>query len=225
MRKSCFALLIVLGAVNAQAAPLPGFVLAGQTQHFSYYSRGEKVDTHKVEQRVAELEKVLGQTLTHKAKYYRYATAQEVEAVTGYYATGVTFVATGDVHSTEPCHDHELVHLIAGGFGGDPGAFFQEGLAVAVGNKGEWQGKPADRVARANAANVAAMVASFDRFEAKTAYAVAGSFVGYLIRTQGMAQVKAFFRSCGPKVDTKAAFAQAFGESVETVAARWARSL
>jgi hypothetical protein len=174
---------------------------------------------------VAEFEKVLGQTLTHKANYYRYSTAQEVAAGTGYYAAGVTFAATGDVHSTEPCHDHELVHLIAGGFGGDPGAFFQEGLAVAVGNKGEWQGKSADKVAKANAAQVAAMVASFDRFDANTAYAVAGSFVGYLVRTHGMAQVKAFFQSCGPKVDAKVAFAQTFGGSVETVAADWAKSL
>src|SRR4030095_1949581 len=104
-----------------------------QTPHFSFYSRGEKVDTQKVEKRVAELEKVLGETLTHKANYYRYATAQEVEAGTGYYAAGVTFAATGDVHSTESCHDHELVHLIAGGFGGGPGALAQEGPAVAGG--------------------------------------------------------------------------------------------
>jgi len=96
---------------------------------------------------------------------------------------------------------------------------------VAVGNKGEWQGKSADKVAKANAAQVAAMVASFDRFDANTAYAVAGSFVGYLVRTHGMAQVKAFFQSCGPKVDAKVAFAQTFGGSVETVAADWARSL
>ena len=225
MRKSCLALLILLGAVNAQASPLPGFVLAGQTQHFSFYSRGEKVDTQKVEKRVAEFEKVLGQTLTHKANYYRYSTAQEIAAGTGYYAAGVTFAATGDVHSTEPCHDHELVHLIAGGFGGDPGAFFQEGLAVAVGNKGEWQGKSADRVAKASAVDVAAMVAGFDRFEANTAYAVAGSFVGYLVRTHGMAQVTAFFRACGPKVDTKVAFAQTFGGTIDAVSADWRKSL
>src|SRR5258708_14772380 len=177
MRKSCLALLILLGAVNAQAAPLPGFVLAGQTQHFSFYSRGEKVDTQKFEKRVAEFEKVLGRTLTPKANYYRYSTAQEIAAGTGYYAAGVTFAATGDVHSTEPCHDHELVHLIAGGFGGDPGAFFQEGLAVAVGNKGEWQGKAADRVAQSSAADVAAMVAGLHPLRPDTAQAGAPPFL------------------------------------------------
>jgi len=98
-------------------------------------------------------------------------------------------------------------------------------VAGAVGNNGEWRGQSADKLAKANAANVAAMVASFDRFEPNSAYAVAGSFVGYLVRTYGMAQVKAFFQSCGPKVDTTVAFAKAFGGSVETVAADWARSL
>jgi hypothetical protein len=86
-------------------------------------------------------------------------------------------------------------------------------------------GPSANKVAKANAANVAAMLASFDRFDANTAYAVAGSFVGYLVRTLGMAQVRAFFQSCGPSVDVKVAFAQAFGASFETVAADWARSL
>src|SRR5258708_27960911 len=115
MRKSCLALLILLGAVNAQAAPLPGFVLAGQTQHFSFYSRGEKVDTQKVEKRVAEFEKVLGQPLTHKANYYRYSTAQEIAAGAGYYSAGVTFAATGGGHPTEPCPEHELGRPMAGG--------------------------------------------------------------------------------------------------------------
>ena len=96
---------------------------------------------------------------------------------------------------------------------------------MAVGNKGEWQGKSADKLAKTSTTDVAAMVAGFDRFDANTAYAVAGSFVGYLVRTQGMAQVKAFFHSCGPKVDVKVAFAQTFGGSVETVAADWAKSL
>jgi hypothetical protein len=129
------------------------------------------------------------------------------------------------VHSTEPCHDHELVHLIAGGFGGDPGAFFQEGLAVAVGNKGEWQGKPVDKLAKANAASVAAMMTSFDRFEPNAAYAVAGSFVAYLVKTHGMAQVAAFFRASGPKAEAKVAFAQSFGSTIETVATDWQKSL
>jgi hypothetical protein len=223
--RNCFLTLILwLTAAAGFSAPLPGFVLTGQTAHFSFYSRGEKVDMAKVEKRMGELEKLFGQQLTGRANYYRYATAQEVAAGTGHYAAGVTFAAANEVHSTEACHDHELVHLIANRFG-NPGTFFLEGLAVAVGNKGEWQGKSADKVAKAQAADVAQMAAQFDRFDPNTAYAVAGSFVGYLVRTHGIEQVTKFFRACGPKVDTKVAFASTFGGSLETVSAEWRKTL
>jgi hypothetical protein len=224
MRKSCLTLIWWLVAAAGFSAPLPGFVLAGQTAHFSFYSRGEKVDMPKVEKRVAELEKLFGQTLTGRADYYRYATAQEVAAGTGYYAAGVTLSAANEIHSTEPCHDHELVHLVTNRLG-NPGAFFQEGLAVAVGNRGEWQGRSADKTAKANPVSVPELVAGFDRYEPSAAYAVAGSFVGYLVRTHGIEQVTKFFRTCGPKVNTSAAFASTFGGTLETVSADWRKSL
>ena len=225
MSKSFLTGLIwTAAAASVGAAPLPGFVLAGQTAHVSFYSRGQKVDTAKVEKKVTELEKLFGQTLAGRANYYRYETPQEIAAGTGYYADGVTFAATGEVHSTEACHEHELVHLVAGQLG-DPGAFFQEGLAVAVGNHGEWQGRSADRRARASADRLAEIAANFDRFEPNAAYAVAGSFVGYLIRTHGMAQVVAYFRSCKPGANRTVAFAGAFGTSMETAAADWRKSL
>jgi len=211
-------------AGSALAAPLPGFVLTGQTAHFSFFTRGEHVDAARVEKRVGELEKLFDQPLTQHANYYRYASAQEVAAGTGHYAAGVTFAKEGEVHSTEPCHDHELVHLVAGQLG-DPGAFFQEGLAVAVGNKGQWQGRSADKLARAHAAEVVDMAAAFERFEAGASYAVAGSFVGWLIRTQGMPAVVGFFRACPRGADVKAAFARSFGRELGAAAADWQRSL
>jgi hypothetical protein len=222
--KGCLTLIWWLVAAAGFSAPLPGFVLAGQTAHFSFYSRGERVDMPKVEKRVAELEKLFGQTLTKRADYYRYATAQEVAAGTGYYAAGVTLSAANEIHSTEPCHDHELVHLVANGLG-NPGAFFQEGLAVAVGNRGEWQGRSADKAAKANTFSVAQMATSFDRFEPVAAYAVAGSFVAYLIRTHGIEQVTAFFRACTPRTDMATAFAAGFGGTLERVSAEWRKTL
>jgi hypothetical protein len=222
--KFFLTLTIWLAASFGFAAPLPGFVLAGQTAHFSFYSRGERVDTAKVEKRVGELERLFGQPLTGQASYYRYSTAQEVAAGTGHYAAGVTLYETNEIHSTEPCHDHELVHLVAGRLG-TPGAFFEEGLAVAVGNHGVWQGRSADKVAKASTAGIAQMVADFDRYEPASAYAVAGSFVGYLVRTQGVEQVTKFFRACTKGVDTPAAFVATFGGSLEAVSAQWRKSL
>ena len=220
--KFFLTLTIWLAASFGFGAPLPGFVLAGQTAHFSFYSRGEKVDTAKVEKRVGELEKLFGQSLTGQASYYRYKDAQEVAAGTGHYAAGVT-LASNEIHSTEPCHDHELVHLVANRLG-RPGAFFEEGLAVAVGNKGEWQGRSADKIAKTSAVSIPQMVAAFDRYEPNAAYAVAGSFVGFLVRTHGVEQVTKFFRACHKGVDT-AAFAATFGGSLEAVSADWRKSL
>ncbi len=223
MRNSVAIIALSLLAPALQAAPLPGFALAAQTQHFSFYTRGEKVDAQKVEQRVSELEKMFGQTVKH-ADYYRYANAQEVAAGTGQYAAGVTFAAANEVHSTEAFHEHELVHLVAGQLG-DPGAFFQEGLAVAIGNHGRWRGHSVDQVAKGATASVDAMVAGFDRMDPEQAYAVAGSFVGHLVRTQGLAKVSAFFRACRPGTDTAVAFAATFGRTLPAAGTEWRASL
>jgi hypothetical protein len=224
MKKSVATVALALLAPALQAAPLPGFVLAAETAHFSFYSRGgERVDAQKVEQRTSELEKMFGQTVKH-ADYYRYASAQEVAAGTGQYAAGVTFAAAAEVHSTEAFHEHELVHLVAGQLG-DPGTFFQEGLAVAIGNHGRWHGHSVDQVAKGAAASVDAMVAGFDRMDPEQAYAVAGSFVGHLIRTQGLDKVSAFFRACHPGTDTAVAFASVFGRTLQAAGAEWKASL
>ena len=190
----------LLAAANLQAAPLPGFVLTAQTQHFSFYSRdNQKVDAQKTEQYLAQVEQLLGQQVEGRAEYYRYASAQELAAGTGTYAAGLTLAHSGQIHSTQAFHAHEIVHLVAGQMG-NPGAFFQEGLAVAIGNGAKWQGKDVDKLARkaAKGARVSSFVAQFDSLDADTAYAVAGSFVNRLIRAHGIAKVAEFFRACAP---------------------------
>jgi hypothetical protein len=215
----------ILAAANLQAAPLPGFVLTAQTQHFSFYSRdNQKVDSQKTERYLAQVEQLLGQQVDGRAEYYRYATAQELAAGTGTYAAGLTLA--GQIHSTQAFHAHEIVHLVAGQMG-NPGVFFQEGLAVAIGNEAKWQGKDVDSLARkAAGTKLSSIVARFDSMDADTAYAVAGSFVNRLIKTQGIGKVAEFFRACGPKgTNTTAAFARTFGQSLDEAGAAWAASL
>ena len=214
-----------LAAANLQAAPLPGFVLTAQTQHFSFYSRdNQKVDSQKTERYLAQVEQLLGQQVDGRAEYYRYATAQELAAGTGTYAAGLTLA--GQIHSTQAFHAHEIVHLVAGQMG-NPGVFFQEGLAVAIGNEAKWQGKDVDSLARkAAGTKLSSLVARFDSMDADTAYAVAGSFVNRLIKTQGIGKVAQFFRACGPKgTNTAAAFAGTFGQTLDEAGAAWAASL
>ncbi len=219
----------LLAAANLQAAPLPGFVLTAQTQHFSFYSRdNQKVDSQKTERYLAQVEQLLGQQVTGRAEYYRYASAQELAAGTGTYAAGLTLAHSGQIHSTQAFHAHEIVHLVAGQMG-NPGVFFQEGLAVAIGNEARWQGKDVDSLARkvaAGGAKLSAYVARFDSMDADAAYAVAGSFVKHLIKTHGIAKVAEYFRACGPTGgNPSVAFARTFGQTLDEAGAVWAASL
>lgn len=209
----------------ASAAPLPGFVLAAQSTHFSFYSRGEKVEAAKVERSVDRIEKALGQKMSGHAEYYRYGSPQELQAGTGHYAAGVTFAQAGQVHSTEAVHEHELVHLIAGQLG-NPGTFFQEGLAVALGNEGRWHGEKVDKIARQNPMSLPRLIAQFESADPNISYPVAGSFVGFLVKTYGAPQVASFFKACGENGAARdTAFAKTFGTTTAQAAQAWQASL
>lgn len=224
--KNVLAIVLAGLAVGStvEAAPLPGFSLVAETKRFAFYTRGEKVDANKVEATMSRLEGELGARFDGRAEYYRYGSPQEVAAGTGHYAEGVTFAEQGTVHSVEACHDHELVHLVAGRMG-NPGAFFQEGLAVALGNKGRWQGKSVDHFARKVDAPVEALIAGFDRIEPNTAYAVAGSFVGHLVRAHGAKKVAEFFKESPRGTAVPAAFAKVFGQSLAEAGQEWRKAL
>ena len=217
----------VLLAGPAAGAGLPGFVLKAQTEHFSFYSRSAraKIDAEKSERYLARVQAQLGHRVSGRAEYYRYDTPQEIAAGTGTWAEGVTFARAGQIHSTQEFHAHEIVHLVAGQMG-NPGAFFHEGLAVALGNEGRWRGKDVDDVARATARKmpIATLVASFAQLEADVAYPVAGSFVAALIRVHGLEKVAAFFRACDGR-NTGDAFARTFGQSLQAAGAAWAAAL
>jgi len=224
-KKALMAALIVAGLGGSlEAAPLPGFTLAASTPRVSIYTRGGKVDARRIDQTVTRLEQTLGHRLSTPAEYYRYDSAQEVAAGTGHYAAGVTFPQQGQVHSIEPAHEHELVHLVAGQMG-DPGRFFQEGLAVALGNGGRWQGKDVDRVAKGLTVSMSALRGRFEEYEPSFAYSAAGSFVGYLIKTHSVTKVAEFFRACTPGSDPAPAFARVFGRSIDEAGTAWQASL
>lgn len=216
----------LLAAANVEAGPLPGFSLKAQTEHFSFYARtNQKIDAEKSERYLAEVQKTLGQRVSGRAEYYRYENPQEVAAGTGTYAEGVTFARAGQIHSTQEFHAHEIVHLVAGQMG-NPGVFFQEGLAVALGNGGKWQGKDVHKLGKdtARGRSVSSLVAGFARLEANTAYPVAGSFVSSLIQQHGIAKVTEFFRACTGN-NTTAAFARVFGQSLDEAGAAWVATL
>jgi hypothetical protein len=218
-------LSLVASSASAGAA-LPGFTLAAQTTHFSFYSRGAKIEAEKSEKFLANVEKLLGAALQGQASYYAYRTPEEVEAATGSLAQGITFSKQREIHSAHGFHAHEIVHLVAGQMG-DPGVFFQEGLAVALGNEGRWNGTCVDKLAKktVKALPIQKLIDQFQTIDTQVSFPAAGSFVKSLIKTHGMEKVSDFFKSCPKARDREAAFQRTFGVSIAQAAADWTASL
>jgi hypothetical protein len=222
-------LIATLAAGQVEAAALPGFALVAQTQHFSFYSRNPrlKVDADKAEQSLRELSALLGQPVEGRAEFFRHERAEDIALYTGVYSTGFAEQSGERLHSILPNHPHEIVHIVAVRMG-QPGDFFQEGLAVALGDHGRLNGVPVERLAKkALARYQAAVVANeFKSVDANAAYAVAGAFVEHLIQTRGLNKVADLFRACadGPG-QRDAAFAQIFGRSLDGELNAWAAAL
>ncbi len=223
MRKSITLAMLTVAALVASrpAMALPGFTLAATTPRVSFYTRGPAVDVAGIEASLTRIEGTLGTRLAGHASYYRYTSAQEVAAGTGHYADGVTF--SGQVHSTRERHDHELVHLIAAQMG-DPGRFFQEGLAVALGDDSRGLRKAAKKALSGGQA-VSRFVSAFDGQDQVAAYAVAGTFVRHLIDTFGMDTVRGFYRASRSEASMRASFATSFGQDLEPALAAWRSNL
>jgi hypothetical protein len=228
--KTRFALLGLAASLAAPALAAPpagGFALRAKTSRIAFYARGDaRVNVQKSEEHLARVESLLGQKVSGPVELYHYERPEDIAAATGRYAGGLTFPGLGQVHTTAAADNHELVHLVAHELG-DPGPFFQEGLAVLLGDGGKWMGQPVDKVARkvVKGTTLAALIASFDRIEPREGYAVAGSFVSHLVERHGLAKVTHFFRACHAARDTKTAFASIFGESLDEAGAAWVRAL
>jgi hypothetical protein len=216
-------------ATQVQAAPLPGFALVSQTQHFSFYSRDPhlKIEAEKAERYLGEISALLGQPVEGRTDFIRHERAEDVAAYTGTYATGFAEQGGDRLHSALPTHPHEIVHVVAFHMG-QPGDFFQEGLAVALGDHGKVGGVAAERLAKAALAHCRAttIVNAFRDVDPTAAYAVAGAFVAHLIRTRGVTKIAEFFRACpdGPS-QRDVAFAHVFGRSLDAELADWTATL
>jgi hypothetical protein len=220
-------LAAVLSSPALAAPSIPGFALRAKTSRFEFYTRGDaRLNVERPEAQLARVESLLGHKVSGTVEYYHYDRPEDIAAATGRYAGGLTFPDLGQIHTTASADNHELVHLVAYELG-DPGPFFQEGLAVVLGDRGRWMGQPVDRVAKkvAKGTTLASMIAGFDRIEPREGYAVAGSFVAYLVERHGLDKVVHFFRACHGGRDTATAFAAIFGQSLEAAGGSWAQAL
>jgi hypothetical protein len=208
------------------AASLPPLEIQARTESFVYYSRGEhRVDVEKSERFLRKVEDHLGHETAGPTAYYRVDHAAVVQAKTGLYSDGATDLRDGTIVSVREYDPHEIVHRVAAEIG-NPGLFFHEGLAVALGDRGRVQGKKAGKLARAGLrrATFDSFLHRFDR--SAEAYAVAGAFVEFLLDEYGGGALREFFESNGHAGrPSPEAFQRVFGASLDEAADRWQASL
>lgn len=215
-------------ASRLEASSVGGFALVAQTENFSFYARdGRKPDAARCQSFLVETAKSLGASVEGRSAYYLYRHPEEIAASTGRRDTGITERATGQIHSIREFHAHEIVHRVSSVLG-DPGSFFNEGLAVALGNEGQWQGAPVDKLAKTvlRTQTFRGLLDGFDKIDPDQSYPAAGSFVGWLIKTHGLPKLSEFLKACGktgfPR-DMK--FREIYGMGLDDAAAAWANSL
>ncbi len=216
---------LVAGATGVQAAPATAPQLVARTSRASYYSLGRaRVDVRRSEQYLARLEALFGRAPEGwRVEIVVHPASTTLRSSEGAAASGITDLVSRRIDSVRAFHPHELVHAAAGRIGMPP-AFFAEGLAVALSSGGRWHGRDVDAVALGAIVAGVRLEPLFDRFGAdpELDYALAGSFVAFLLDTHGIETMVEFLERCGP---SPAAFEQSFraayGRTVANASLAW----
>jgi hypothetical protein len=212
-------------AASAEVAT-PAFRLVARTSHVDYFTvKGRKVDVRRTEAFLEQLQLLFGPPPDGwRIRYYRYASARDLSSHVGFAALGVADLSTGRIDSSRDFHPHELVHAVTGREGHPP-VFFAEGLAVALTSRGVWNGRDIDAVAASEMAKrktLEPFLTTFMDQDPAIAYAVAGSFIAYLLDRYGIAPMLAFVRGCGRYPEAyESAFRRAYGGSVARLSIEW----
>ncbi len=220
------ALLLGGGFAGLSVAATPEFRGVAVTEHARYYApRGLKVDVRRSEAFLERLFVLFGvDPGERKIEYYRHPSLEEMRQEVGLRAYGVTNLDTLRIDSVRDYHPHELVHAVAGRIGRPP-LLFTEGLAVALTSEGRWQGRDIDEIARAYVRgnrSIDPLLRDFGAVDADRDYALAGSFVAFLLDRDGISPLIAFLRGCGPSPSSyRQAFVHAYGRSVLALGVEW----
>lgn len=225
-------------AVAILAASIPlgpategrGFSLSAETRNFAFYTRDDlKVDAARSQRFLDDTARRLGVRVQGRRPYFRYRWTEELAFVVGPDASSASgaYLSSGEIHSTKAFDAHEIVHRVAFELG-DPGAFFQEGLAVALGDDGRYGDVKVDEIARGLLAPVdlRTLIERFQTVAPEVRYPLAGSFVRFLIRRHGLARLAEFFRACASDGRAREAqFARVMGSSLHDEGRGWIASL
>jgi hypothetical protein len=224
------AVLFTAGVAWSDAATQPVFKRVAQTRHARYYAtHGQKVDARRSEAFLARLFSLFGGAPQGwRLEYYRHASVADLSAQVGFAAYGVTDVGALRIDSVRDYHAHELVHAVAGRLG-QPPVLFTEGLAVALTAEGRWRSRDVDAVSREYLAahgSLERLLKTFAEQDPDRDYAVAGSFVAFLLDRDGIEPMIAFLVGCGPDQGRyEQALRTAYGRGLADLEYEWHRRL
>lgn len=223
------ALLVAVVAPVGRSEADNGLRRVAVTKRAVYYAGSpSEVDVKRTEAYLERLEALLASPPAPALEYWRQPSASVIASMYQIEASGVTDLSRGRIDSVRAFHPHELVHAVAGRLGRPP-VLFAEGLAVALTSRGRWNGRALDDIARESVGRRRLLDRPLEDFALDTPaddYAVAGSFVAFLLNRFGIGPMRSFLRGCGThgRFFTQA-FADAYGRSVADAEFEWERAL
>jgi hypothetical protein len=216
-----------LGTLKAHSAEASeGFKRIVRTSHVDYYvAKGQRVDVRRTEAFLDQLSSLFGAAPeSWRISYYRHRSVGALSEHVGYAVSGLADLTAGRIDSAWDFHPHELVHAVTGREGRPP-VFFAEGIAVALTSRGRWAGRDMDEVARREMAarpGLEPFLVAFGEQNPNVAYAVAGSFVAFLLDEHGIGSMVAFVRGCDASATRyELAFRRAYGRSTARLTIEW----
>ena len=201
-----------------------------RSEHFDFYWFPEAPISDSTqrenEKDLAHASRILGVTPPAiRIAFYRYASKEQKGELTGNSGNG--HVQGTAVHSLFATQEHELVHILTQPWGTPDTALLGEGIAVYVG--GQWQNRPIDDYARELLAAgkippLRSLVAmnDFRAHDSLITYAIAGSFVGYLVRLKDMDAFKRVYVAGAP---FEQRLKSEYGKDLATLDADWRAAL
>ena len=227
--------LVTLASIEltgARIVPAAELVRVATTAHAVYYAaRPQDVDVRRSEAFLERLDRLFGAApVGWRLSYYRHLWPEDVQAGSGlaFPVSGVTDMRTGRIDSVRPYHPHELVHAATGRIGRPP-LFFAEGLAVALTGEGRWHGRETDSIASAfleRGGDMMRVLQEFALEDPERDYALAGSFVAFLLDRFGVDAMMVFLRASDQQAFCcERALRSAFGDGFTGLVEEWRRSL
>ena len=205
------------------------FRRVAETEHARYFApKGLRVDVGRSEAYLMRLFQLFGVAPNERrVDYYRHASVEDLQRQVGISAYGVTNLDSLRVDSVRDFHPHELVHAVTARLG-QPPLLFSEGIAVALTAQGRWHDRDVDATARRwvrSGRGLAWPLQHFASDEPDTDYAVAGSFVGFLLDRYGIEPLAAFLRGCPTPEAYEGALLASYGRGLAELELDWRQAL